>query len=125
MSTLTGSAAQTTETALFDFRGLAAGIRWRRRLWAGLAVVGLLLGVGVATALPNRATATTQVFVIHGSEGSGDVQSVMKTDLALLQTSTVAAAAVDRLRNGMEPERFLGTYSGVIVAGNILEITAK
>ena len=114
-----------TERPLLDLSGLVAGIRWRRRLWAGFAVVGLLLGIAAATVLPTRASATADVFVTHENEASGDGQSLMKTDLALLQTTSVAAVAVDKLQNGMTPESFVTMFSGAVVADNILEITAR
>ena len=114
-----------TERPLLDLGGLVAGIRWRRRMLAAFAVIGLLLGVAAATALPTRASATADVFVTHENEASGDGQSQMKTDLALLQTTSVAAVAVNTLRNGITPQDFVSMYSGAIVADNILEITAR
>ena len=125
MTTPIISSENDTDRPLFDLSGLVAGIRWRRRLWASLALVGLLLGLAAAAVLPTRASATADVFVTHENEASGDGQSLMKTDLALLQTTTVAAVAVDSLKINMTPESFVSTYAGAIVADNILEITAR
>src|SRR5690348_3156362 len=114
------AAEPQAEPRLIDLSGLVAGVRWRRRLWGTLALLGLAAG----TVLPTRSTASADIFVVHENEDSGDGQSLMKTDLALLQTTTIADEALGQLRNGMTPEKFLSTYSGAIVANNILQVTA-
>ena len=38
---------------LVDLQGLAAGIRWRRRLWGVCALVGLVGGVLAGLVLPD------------------------------------------------------------------------
>lgn len=114
-----------SEPRLIDLSGLVAGVRWRRRLWGTLALIGLLLGLAAGTVLPTRSTASADLFVVHENEDSGDGQALMKTDLALLQTTTIAEEALGKLQNGMTPEKFLSTYSGGIVANNILNITAR
>jgi len=119
------AAEPQAEPRLIDLSGLVAGVRWRRRLWGTLALVGLLLGLAAGTVLPTRSTASADLFVVHENEDSGDGQSLMKTDLALLQTTTIANEALGELRNGMTPEKFLSTYSGAIVANNILQVTAR
>ena len=48
----------------------------------------------------------------------------MKTDLALLETTAVAADAAARLQLDVPPEKFVGAFSGVVLAGHILQITA-
>ncbi len=113
------------EQPLLDLDGLVAGIRWRRRMWTIFALVGLLLGVAASTVLPSRASADASIYVIHENEGSGDGQSLMKTDLALLQTTTVAAAAVAALNLDTTPEKYLTTYSGAVAADNILTVTVR
>ena len=110
---------------LIDLDGFAAGVRWRRRVWTTLAVVGLLLGVAAATVLPSRASASADIFVIHENEGESNGPAQMKTDLALLETTTVATDALEKLNSTVTPEKFVTMYSGTIVADNILEVTAS
>lgn len=110
---------------LLDLQRLAAGIRWRRRSWLCLAMVGVLSGVALALLLPSRSTAITRIYVVHEDEGSGAQESKMQTDLALLESTTVAAVALDRLRVTLPPERFASEYAGEVVASNILEISTR
>jgi hypothetical protein len=108
---------------LIDLSRLAAGIRWRKRIWAVLALVGLAMGIALGTVLPARVSASAVIYVIHESEDSTD--SGMSTDLALLKTTTVAEQALANLRLDMQPEKFVASYGGVIVAPNLLEVTAS
>jgi hypothetical protein len=124
-SSVTTQRPATTQNVLeplIDLHRLSAGIRWRRRLWVTLALVGGLLGAAIPVLLPS-ASATTTVYVVHEQEGV-DSETAMKTDLALLETTAVAAAAATALRDDQPPEKFLRAFSGVSPAGNILQITA-
>jgi hypothetical protein len=120
-----GFGAEGADRPLLDLDRLVAGIRWRRRLVGALALVGFVLGAATATVLPSRASADASIYVVHENEGSGDGQSLMKTDLGLLQTSTVAEVALRSLAGTSTVEQFLTTYSGAIAADNILTVTAR
>lgn len=110
---------------LIDLQRIVSGIRWRRRTCLVLALVGLLLGMAPAAVVPTRASASARIYVVHEDGGSGDSEAAMTTDLALLETTTVAAVALDRLQTDMSPERFVAEFSGDVVAGNVLEISAR
>ena len=109
---------------LVDLHGIFAGIRWRRGVWSTLAVVGLLLGVASALFLPQSATASARVYVVYpDAANSGESQE--KTSVAVLMSSTVASAALQRLGSTERPEDFLNTYSAESQAANTLDITAS
>lgn len=117
--------ASTAPVQLLDLQRLAAGIRWRRRLWGGLALAGLVLGVVSAFFLSTAATATTRVYVVHEDEQAGDRTTLMQTDVAVARTSTVAGAALTRLGVAERPQDFLTEYSATSPAANILELTIQ
>jgi hypothetical protein len=122
MTTSTPGAERAPEP-LIDLSGFVAGLRWRSRIWLSCAVVGVLLGLAAALLTPSGATAAARIFVVH--EESNEGEGAMKTDLAVLETTTVAAEAVRRLGITAPPEQFVGTYVGEVVAANVLGITAK
>ncbi|MFC5996697.1 Wzz/FepE/Etk N-terminal domain-containing protein [Pseudonocardia hispaniensis] len=124
MTTTTTTATSTPEP-LLDLQRLVAGIRWRRRLWAGCAVAGLLLGVLFTVALPSRVTAQARVYVVHESEEVGDPSVLMDTDVAVFETSRIAAAAMQRLGTTEPIQDFRDSYSGAAVAPNVLGITVR
>jgi hypothetical protein len=88
-----------------------------------LALIGLVAGALVALVLPEGSTAVTRIYVVHENEQPDDRESLLETDVALLETTRVAAAALDRTGEAGRPEDFLDVYSAEVVAGNVLEIT--
>ena len=116
--------ADKTPEPLLDLSRLVAGVRWRRRLWLSLAGAGVLVGLATALLAPSPATASARIYVVHEGDSDGG-ESAMKTDLAVLETTTVAAEAVQRLHIDTPPEQFVGVYYGEIVAGNVLQIVAE
>ena len=111
--------------ALIDLSGLVAGLRRRQRLWLSLACVGTLLGATAAVLAPSPVTATARIYVVHEDGSSGNDDSVMDTDLAVLETTTVAAEAVKRLGVATPPDEFVGMYSGEVIAAGVLGVTAR
>lgn len=110
--------------SLVDLQRLAAGIRWRRRMWGGLALAGLVAGVLSATVLPGASAASAQIYVVHQTEQSGDAEASTKTDLALLKSTSVAREAVARSPVDKPAEDYVEDYSGEVVAANVLMVTA-
>ncbi|WP_116041815.1 Wzz/FepE/Etk N-terminal domain-containing protein [Amycolatopsis palatopharyngis] len=119
MSTGTGS------QPLVDLHRLLVTVRRRRRVWLSLGLLGLLLGAAVAVLLPAPPTAVTQLLVVHEDDQPSDGGSLMRTDIALLETTRVAAAALERLGSSDRPEDFLKTYEGTAVTGNVLQLTVR
>lgn len=111
---------------LLDLQRLVAGVRWRRRLWTTLALAGLLLGLVFSVLAPAGSTATAGLYVVHEDEEAGDRETLMKTDVAVLETTQVAGAALALLGITDErPEDFVRDYAGESTAANVLEITVS
>ncbi|GAA3243139.1 Wzz/FepE/Etk N-terminal domain-containing protein [Pseudonocardia petroleophila] len=114
----------TAPEPLLDLSGLAAGLRWRRRTWVGLALAGLLLGVLSTVVLPSGSTAVTRVHVTHEEESFTNATTIGETDVALFETTQVAAAALQRMGDpAVTPAQLLAAYQVKAVAANVLELT--
>lgn len=112
----------TTPEPLVDLQQLVTGIRWRRRLWVSTGVLGLLAGAALTLLVPPTPTATARVLIVHVDD-STDRQDLMATDVAVLQSTRVAALALQRISKTERPEVFVGHYSGKGLSGNVLELT--
>jgi Capsular polysaccharide biosynthesis protein len=109
---------------LIDLGGLVAGVRWRRRMWAIGALAGLLLGAVAAILFPGGTTASTRVYVVQiGEADSGE--AAMKTSIAVLRSTAVASAALQRLGSDQNPTDFLEDYTAESIAANTIDITAE
>ncbi|MDX3579687.1 Wzz/FepE/Etk N-terminal domain-containing protein [Streptomyces sp. FL07-04A] len=120
----TSTAAESSAAApLLDLQALVAAVRRRRRLWCSLALLGLLAGATVAFLLPPPPTAVTKVLVAHEEDQPNDPGTLIRTDVALLQTTRIAEQALKALRSGEKPEDFMQDYSGMGITNNMLQIT--
>ncbi|SFA98014.1 Chain length determinant protein [Amycolatopsis marina] len=119
----TGSRSESQP--LLDLQRLLVTVRRRRRTWLSLGLLGLLLGAAVAVLLPAPPTAVTQLLVVHEDDQPSDGGSLMRTDIALLQTTRVATAALELLGSPERPTDFLKTYEGTAITGNVLQLTVK
>ncbi|MEU5217248.1 Wzz/FepE/Etk N-terminal domain-containing protein [Streptomyces sp. NPDC020807] len=122
--------ARTTPEApaaapLLDLGTLVASVRRRRRLWSATTLLGLVLGTGVAVFLPPPPTATTKLLVAHQEDQPNDPGTLIRTDVALLQTTKIAAEALRSLKSADRPEDFLKDYGSVGLTNNVLEISVS
>jgi capsular polysaccharide biosynthesis protein len=108
---------------LLDLQALVVAVRRRRRLWCSMALLGLLLGAAVAVLLPPPPTAVTKVLVAHEADQPNDPGTLIRTDVALLQTTRIADAALKSLKSPEKPEDFMKDYGGVGLTNNLLQIT--
>ncbi|MFD2397461.1 Wzz/FepE/Etk N-terminal domain-containing protein [Prauserella oleivorans] len=108
---------------LLDVERLLTAIRRRRRLWTAVALLGLLVGAGIAVFLPPPPTATMRVLVIHEDDQPSDAGTLVSTDVAILQTTRIARAAVEDLRSTESPEDFLETYEATPLTNNVFEVS--
>ena len=115
----------SSATPLVDVQALVVSVRRRRRLWGTLALVGLLLGAAMAVLMPTPPTAATEVLVAHAQDQPNDPGTLIRTDVALLQTTRIAGNALATLKSSESPEDFLKEYQGVGLTNNVLQITAK
>ncbi|WNO71795.1 Wzz/FepE/Etk N-terminal domain-containing protein [Streptomyces sp. AM8-1-1] len=124
MTTSTTSKSSAA-TPLFDLHALVVAVRRRRRLWGSLALLGLLVGAAVAVLMPPPPTAVTKVLVAHQADQPNDPGTLIRTDVALLQTTRIAGTALKSLDSPAEPEDFMRDYEGVGLTNNLLQINAR
>ncbi|MCT2585739.1 Wzz/FepE/Etk N-terminal domain-containing protein [Actinophytocola gossypii] len=110
---------------LLDLARLFVAIRRRRRLWVACALLGMIGGGLVAVLLPPPPTATTRLLVVHEQDQPSDTGSLIRTDAALLATTSIAAAALERLGSDQPPERFVEEYTVTGLTNNVLEISVE
>ncbi len=102
---------------------LAAAIRRRWRVWAGAGLLGLLAGLLLTLAFPAHNTATATLLLVH--PGGSQPTRAMQTNLGLLETTTVAKAAIDRLGIRMSPQKFRSHFSGTPRSEDLLGVSAR
>lgn len=113
---------ESAATPLVDLQALVVSVRRRRRLWCAMAVLGLLAGAAVAVLMPPPPSATTKVLVAHAEDQPNDTGTLMRTDVALLQTTRIADAALKSLKSPERPEDFMKDYRGTGLTNNLLQI---
>ncbi|HEY9370526.1 Wzz/FepE/Etk N-terminal domain-containing protein [Streptomyces sp.] len=119
----TSTTSQSSAAApLLDLHVLVVAVRRRRRLWGSLALLGLLAGVALAVLLPPPPTAVTKLLVAHQEDQPNDPGTLIRTDVALLQTTRIGGKALQTLKSTEEPEDFMKDYEGVGLTNNVLQI---
>ncbi|MGH3903825.1 MAG: Wzz/FepE/Etk N-terminal domain-containing protein [Pseudonocardiaceae bacterium] len=120
---MTTTSTSSTPEPLLDLQRLVAGIRWRRRIWVSIGLLGLLAGTLLAILVPPPPTAIARLLIVHENDQESVSGSLMETDVALLETTQIAAAALERINADERPEDFLKSYTGEGLTGNVLELT--
>jgi capsular polysaccharide biosynthesis protein len=110
---------------LLDFGKLWVAVRRKRRLWVTVALLGMIGGGMVALLMPPAPTAVTRILVVHEQDGPSDGGSLIRTDVALMDTTKIAAAALKRLKSTERPEDFLKDFDVVGLTNNVLEVSVK
>jgi len=110
---------------LLDFARLWVAVRRRRRMWLTFGVLGMICGGLVAVLMPTAPTAVTRILVVHEGDGPSDGGGLILTDVALMDTTKIAAAALKTIGSSERPEDFLKEYDVVVLTNNILELTVK
>src|SRR6185369_5375901 len=96
-----------------------------KRFWLATALLGLIAGTALAFVLPAPPTAVAKVIVVHQDDSPTDSGTLMRTDVAVLQTAQIAGAALKKLGSTNSPEDFMQTYAGLGLTNNVLQITVK
>lgn len=107
--------------ALVSLHYLRAALRRARRIWLGLALLGLLAGIGYSVLVPPPATGTVTLLLEH--DPSEDGPTAMATDVSMLRTRAVADNVIDRLDLRMTPEAFQAGVETFPETSTILVIT--
>ncbi|MEW2507874.1 Wzz/FepE/Etk N-terminal domain-containing protein [Amycolatopsis sp. NPDC047767] len=118
---MTGS--QNSSPPLIDFQRLVVAVRRHRRLWVTFALLGLVLGGAVAVLLPAPPTAVTKIIVIHPDDSPTDSGTLMRTDVAVLETAKIASAALQKVHSTETTEDFLKDYTGLGLTNNVMQVT--
>ncbi|HEY2064232.1 MAG TPA: Wzz/FepE/Etk N-terminal domain-containing protein [Amycolatopsis sp.] len=116
---------QSSSPPLVDLHRLGVALRRRRRLWLGFALAGLVIGGASAVVLPAAPTAVTKIIVVHPDDSPTDSGTLMRTDVAVLQTGKIASAALKKLGSTEAPADFLKEYTGLGMTNNIMQVSVK
>ncbi|WP_328606113.1 Wzz/FepE/Etk N-terminal domain-containing protein [Amycolatopsis sp. NBC_00345] len=116
---------QSSSPPLVDLHRLAVALRRRRRLWLGFALAGLVLGGAAAIALPAAPTAVTKIIVVHPDDSPTDSGTLMRTDVAVLETAKIASAALKKAGSTEAPADFLKDYTGLGLTNNVMQVSVK
>lgn len=109
---------------MVSLRFLRTALRRRRWLWTGLAVVGLVAGLGYHVVVPVKYSATATLFL--ASPPGTDQTVASANNLAMLDTAAVGRRAVDQLHEpGLTPSTLLGKAPGTAVSDDVLAITTS
>jgi hypothetical protein len=121
--TTSTSSESSAAAPLLDLQALVVAVRRRRRVWWTMALLGLLVGTAVAVLLPPPPTAVAKVLVAHQEDQPNDPGTLIRTDVGLLQTTRIAAKALESLGSAEKPEDFMRDYGAVGLTNNLLQIT--
>lgn len=121
----TSAVSEPVSEPLLDLRQFVMGIRQRRRMVVAAGLVGLLAGALLAMFLPPEPTALARLIVIHEGDQPSDPGTFIRTDVALLQTTQTAAAALRTLGSNENPDDFLDTYRATALTNNVLEVRVR
>lgn len=115
-----GKFASSLATGLAAVPYLRAAIRRRARLWLVTALIGLILGLGLITLKPPGGKAQTQIQIAQPP--NVNTQDAVLTDVALLQSRSLAQVALKRLHLTENVDSFMASYTVVSLTDQVLEI---
>jgi hypothetical protein len=118
-------ATAPTAQPLLDLSRLVLAVRRRRRMWLSLALVGLITGASLALLLPSPPTAIVRILVVHEEDQPSDSGNLIRTDVALMDTATIARAALDEVGSRQRPEDFLADFDVLGLTNHVLEVKVR
>jgi hypothetical protein len=96
-------------------------LKRRRRLWMALTVLGLLIGSALYVKFPPAYEATTSVLLIDSQDQNPAIE--VNNDVALAESTTVAAAVVKQLGLQQSVPSLLAAYTVTPITDQVLTIT--
>ncbi len=115
--------ATSLASGLATFPYLGRTIRRRARVWCILAVVGLALGLGLHYVKPPPAKATTSVQLTYPT--ASNPMDAIATEVALVQSQTVARQAERELGLTENVNKFAASYTATSTTDRIIVITVS
>src|SRR5215472_10769262 len=111
--------SSTGLTSLGFFR---AALRRRKWVWRSIALVGMVIGFGMAARLPVVYQASTSLLVTPMSTGGEDSGAPITNEQAIAQSRTVAELAMNKLGLHQSLNSFLASYTVTAVTDRVLVI---
>lgn len=102
-----------------------AALRRRKRLWWGMALAGMVIGLGLAARLPAVYQASTSLLVTPMSTGGEDSGAPITNEQAIAQSRNVAELAISKLGLRQSVNSFLASYTVVAPTDRVLVITVN
>lgn len=104
------------------YRFMKSALRRRRRVWLGLAVLGLVGGVAVSAFFPPKYVASATLYLAYPTGTDSAVAS--QNDLAMLDTTAVGQRALAHLGiHRLAPLQLLGKAPGQLTSNDVLTIS--
>lgn len=110
-------------TDLVSLGFLRAALRRGRKLWIGLAVLGLLIGAAMWASRPTVPQATTRLLLNVGPDNPAGIPIL--NDQVIAQSRDVAQLALHELHLHEDVATFLASYHVDVVTDQVLSITAS
>lgn len=102
---------------------IRTALRRSRRVWAGLAVLGFLLGAALWVTRPVTPQASTRIVLNVGPDNPAGVPIL--NDQVLAQSRGVAQIAIHKLGLHESIDSFLASYQVAVLTDQVLRITAS
>ena len=109
-------------TSLGFFR---AALRRRKWVWRGMAVAGLVIGLGIAAQLPVVYQASTSLLITPMSTGGEDSGAPITNEQAIADSRTVAELAISQLGLRESANSFLASYTVTATTDRVILITVN
>lgn len=118
-----GPVASDPYVGLINLGFIRAALRRKLKLWGGLAMIGLIAGLGFLAVLPPAQQAsTTMLLQSPPASASG---AAIADDQTMIESRTIAAAAIRRLGLNITPAAFQKHYSATVLTNNLLSVTVS
>lgn len=109
---------------LVSLRFVRAALRRRRRVWLGLAVAGLAVGLGFHLVVPRKYTAVSTLYLADPANVSDP--AVSTNDVAMVDTEAVVKRAAVLLGEpNLTMKSLLGKVPATAVSNNVLTISVS
>jgi capsular polysaccharide biosynthesis protein len=108
---------------LINLGFISAALMRKVAVWGSFALIGLIGGLGFLTVLPPAQQAST-TLLLQSPPNSGPGAAIAD-DQTMIESRTVAAAAIHRLRLNYTPAAFQKQYSAAALTNEVLSVTVS